>query len=169
MNKTETYVFLRRPEDEGVEDYFRNEENIKHLLSFLKNIDTLAFLSDILHEYINQKEDLKRAIFSEDKYRLATVKEKARKLDRILNEILSLLEFGNLQAFARANYFAFVEARQEKPKAGLFKLLNALRDEDIKLTIGFLLLLMKNVANIIKAEDPLSFKEESSGGGVKDV
>lgn len=146
------YSFLRRPEDTEVENYFRNPENIKHLVSFLRNIDALAFFSEILHEYVNSDEELKRAIYSSDSFRNAVIKEKVSKFKDIVDEAMGLLELGNLRAFAEANYLAYVEAKQSKPKVGPIKLVTEMRDEEVKTALGFLLLLMKNVGRMIEGD-----------------
>ncbi len=135
-----------------MENYFRNPENIRHLVSFLRNIDALAFFSEILHEYVNRDEELKRAIYSSDSFRNAVIKEKVSKFREIINETMGLLELGNLRAFAEANYLAYVEAKQSKPKVGPIKLLTEMRDEEVKTALGFLLLLMKNVGRMIEGE-----------------
>ena len=135
-----------------MENYFRNPENIRHLVSFLRNIDALAFFSEILHEYVNSDEELKRAIYSSDSFRNAVIKEKVSKFREIINETMGLLELGNLRAFAEANYLAYVEAKQNKPKAGPIKLVTEMRDEEVKTALGFLLLLMKNIGRMIENE-----------------
>ncbi len=135
-----------------MENYFRNPENIKHLVSFLRNIDALAFFSEILHEYVNSDEELKRAIYSSDSFRNAVIKEKVSKFKDIVDEAMGLLELGNLRAFAEANYLAYVEAKQSKPKVGPIKLVTEMRDEEVKTALGFLLLLMKNVGRMIEGD-----------------
>jgi len=135
-----------------VENYFRNPENINHLVTFLRNIDALAFFSEILHEYVNGDEELKRAIYSRNGFRQAVVKEKVSKFREIMDEMMGLLELGNLKAFAQANYLAYVEAKQTKPRVGPLKLMSELRNEDVKLALGFILLLLKNVGHMIEEE-----------------
>ncbi len=147
------YSFLRRPEDSEIEDYFKNPDNINHLIAFLKNIDALAFFSEILHEYVNSDESLKKAIHSQDGFRQAMVKEKVNKLRDMIEEMLGLLELGNLRAFAEANYLAYVEAKQTKPKVGLFKLMSEMREEEMKVALGFLILLMKNIGRMIEGKE----------------
>jgi len=49
------YVFLRRPEDELVEAYFKKDENIRHLTTFLNSMDALAYFAEILHTYVEAK------------------------------------------------------------------------------------------------------------------
>ena len=144
------YTFLRREEDALVEEYFRNPQNIKHLIVMLKSMDALAYFAEVLHEYISMKGDLRRLIYSEDKVRRAGVKEHANKLDVWANELIGLLEVGNLREFAKANYEAYREAKDTKPKVGFFTLLKEMRSDEIKLTMGFLLLLLKKISELIE-------------------
>jgi len=83
------------------------------------------------------------------------IREHTEKLKFMIDELVSTLEFGNLKSLARANYEAFLEAKREKPKMGMWKALKELRDPEVKLTIGFLLLLMKKVGKVIEGEEDI--------------
>ncbi|ADC90040.1 hypothetical protein Thal_1411 [Thermocrinis albus DSM 14484] len=145
-----TYVFLRRSEDELVENYFREPANIRHLVTLLNGMDALAYLAEILHEYVNMKEDLKRNIYSENGVRKASVREGAQKLDFLLQELLGTLEIGRLKDLALANHRAYLRAKREKPKVGPLKLFNELRgNEKLQLAIGFVLLLLQEIADTL--------------------
>ncbi|RUM30884.1 MAG: DUF1641 domain-containing protein [Aquifex sp.] len=149
------YVFLRQPEDEIIEEYFSNPENIKHLVTFLNSIDALAYFAEVLHKYVNVDPNLKTAVYSSGGMREFYIREHTEKLKFMIDELVSTLEFGNLKSLARANYEAFLEAKREKPRMSMWKAFKELRDPEVKLTIGFLLLLMKKVGKVIEGEEDI--------------
>lgn len=128
------YVFLRRPEDELVEAYFKKDENIRHLTTFLNSMDTLAYFAEILHTYVEAREDLRVYIHETNREeREKSVKASAEKLDFLVKELIGTLELGNLADFARANYEAYQYAKKNPKKVGLFGIYRELRDPDVQL------------------------------------
>lgn len=146
------HVFLRQPEDEIIEKYFSNQENIRHLVIFLQSIDALAYFAEVLHNYVNVNPNLKSAVYSSGKDRNNAIRIHTEKLSRMLDELVGILEFGNLRALARANYDAFVQAKLEKPKAGIWKILKEMKEPEVQLALGFILLLLRNVGKTIEED-----------------
>jgi len=87
--------------------------------------------------------------------REAHIREHTEKLKFMIGELVSILEFGNLKSLARANYEAFLEVKREKPRMSMWKAFKELRNPEVKLTIGFLLLLMKKVGKVIEGEEDI--------------
>ncbi len=145
------YVFLREPEDDIVESYFSKKENINHLVNLLNNLDIIAFLSEVLHYYAYTSDNLREAITAKDpQKREEYVKNYAKKLDKLADEMIGLLEIGNLKALAKANHEALIEARTSKPRVGIWQLLKSMKDPKVQLTMGFLVLLLQKIADVIE-------------------
>ncbi|HIP43224.1 MAG TPA: DUF1641 domain-containing protein [Aquifex aeolicus] len=87
--------------------------------------------------------------------REAHIREHTEKLKFMIGELVSILEFGNLKSLARANYEAFLEAKRKKLRMSMWKAFKELRNPEVKLTIGFLLLLMKKVGKVIEGEEDI--------------
>ena len=149
------YVFLRQSEDDIIEEYFSNSENIKHLLTFLNSMDALAYFAEVLHEYVSDDPTFKQAVYSSGGRRTSYINEHAEKLRFIMSELMSVLEFGSLRTFARANYEAFLKARREKTRAGLWRMLKELRDPHVRSAVGFLIILMKEVGKVVEGEEDI--------------
>jgi len=148
------YVFLRRPEDELVEAYFKKEENIRHLTTFLNSMDALAYFAEILHAYVETREDLRVYIHETNREeREKSVKAGAEKLDFLVKELIGTLELGNLADFARANYEAYEETKKNPKRVGLFGIYRELRDPDVQLALGFVFTLLKRVAYLFKVKE----------------
>jgi len=144
------YSFLRTPEDSVIDKYLQEASTYESIASMLKNLEAFAFLSDVLYEYFMIRKDMYSHIGRDKKIRDATIKDFAEKLDGIVEELMGILEFGNLRMFAEANYEAYRSAKQLKPRPSFFQMVKELKDPEIRLTIGFLFLLMKNVASVIE-------------------
>ncbi len=148
------YVFLRRPEDELVEAYFKKDENIRHLTTFLNSMDALAYFAEILHAYVETREDLRVYIYETNREeREKSVKAGAEKLDFLVKELIGTLELGNLADFARANYEAYEETKKNPKRVGLFGIYRELRDPDVQLALGFVFTLLKRVAYLFKVKE----------------
>ncbi|SNZ16606.1 DUF1641 domain-containing protein [Hydrogenobacter hydrogenophilus] len=146
------YVFLRRAEDELVEAYFKKDENIRHLTTFLNSMDALAYFAEILHAYVEAREDLSVYIHETNREeREKSVKAGAEKLDFLVKELIGTLELGNLADFARANYEAYEETKKNPKRVGLFGIYRELRDPDVQLALGFIFTLLKRVSYLFKA------------------
>ncbi|AHE96116.1 hypothetical protein THERU_04915 [Thermocrinis ruber] len=148
------YVFLRRPEDELVEAYFKKEENIRHLTTFLNSMDALAYFAEILHVYVEAREDLRVYIHETNREeREKSVKAGAEKLDFLVKELVGTLELGNLADFARANYEAYQYTKKNPKKVGLLGIYRELRDPDVQLALGFVFTLLKQVAQLFNGKE----------------
>lgn len=143
------YIFLRRPEDELVEAYFKKDENIRHLTTFLNSLDALAYFAEILHEYVESREDLSRYVHEREDRKKA-VKAGAEKLDFLIKELVGTLELGNLAHFARANYEAYEDTKENPRRVGLLGIYRELRDPDVQLALGFVFTLLKRIAYLFK-------------------
>ncbi|WP_340695814.1 DUF1641 domain-containing protein [Hydrogenobacter thermophilus] len=143
------YVFLRRPEDELVEAYFKKDENIRHLTIFLSSMDALAYFAQILHEYVESREDLRKSIHETDtEERRRAISDGLRRMDLMVRELFGVLELGNLADFARANYRAYEEMKKYKKKVGLLGIYRELRNPQVQIALGFMFTLLKNIASL---------------------
>lgn len=151
------YLFLRSKEDDVIEAYFKEPDNIRHLVILLQSLDAVAFFAEVLHNYVNKNESLRNYIYGDDRLRQVGLEESTEKFGILVRELIGTLELGNLADLAKANYIAYTEAKRLKPRVGLWRLLKEFKNPDVQLTMGFVILLLKEISKLIEGNG--SFKK----------